>query len=384
MGATIQAIPNANVQWTDAVGGAQIIVPNLRFANWTPGAVDIGPSREALGTGLTFKFVERRDYTASFQMQALVPNTMPLMQRLKLWMEGGGEITVNTQDSQLNSYACVRAPGSNISWTWDTMNLWFTMSLAVKNTIAQPMVCYYSTQASVGAQITVTPAQLALGPNVGQSAPLTVSVTDASGNPMSVTPTFSSTNGDIASVNVAGVVTAVATGSCTIMVSAGGLQVLVPVTVTLAQSPNVLTMSPTGLSFTQTTYTAANPTPGKSGVPSQTLAATLTSATGQSVPITAGMLIWAATGTGVSLADQGNGQCIVTAIAGSQSGTVTATVVNSIGTSNVITASATYTTVAANPIVLIPSTYTFALTAVNQTISLQIKATLDQYGVTVP
>ena len=186
----------------------------------------------------------------------------------------------------------------------------YRFQLGLRNTAAPPMICSYLQSLGVGFTITVLPAQLTLGPDVGtEGPPLIVTVTDASGNIVSgLVASFRSSDPTIATVDpVTGVATAVAGGSCSILVSIAGKVVTVPVAVQIQIVPRTLSLLPGTLSFTQTTYTTLNPTPGKSGVPSQRITATLLNSSGQAITVTPGMLQWSVVGLGVSTVDNGNG-----------------------------------------------------------------------------
>lgn len=386
MAGSAQPVP-ASVQWTDGLGAAIMYATTGRFDNWMPMQEDIGARTVNVGQGLTFLFKYRTDYTATFEMSSMSPASLSLAQRLKVWAESGGQFTVNTQDRQLNSYICVLKPKAQISWTFDRTNLVYTIAIAAKNTLTGVMACLYSSFLGTGFTIVVTPNPISLGQNVGQTLPLTAQVLDPAGNPVSPAPTvaWSSTNPAVATVDQSGNVTAVATGSCNIIATVGSTSIAVPCAVNISQSPQSITLSPTSLAFTATTYTGTpsiNPATGRaqSGVPTQTVTATVLNGSGSSVAIIPGMITWTTTGGGVSVSDNGAGVLTLTAIAGGASGTITATVQ---GASGPVSQSINYSTVAEVPAVLLPSTYTLNLQSVgaNATISVQ---TIGQYGSVIP
>lgn len=95
---------------------------------------------------------------------------------------------------------------------------------------------------------TVQVQQAAVALSVGGSLSLTVTVRDQSGNVAAgVTPTFDSDDPTIATVDANGKVTGVAVGSANVTVSVNGGSVVVPVTVSMPASPN-LVVNPVALS----------------------------------------------------------------------------------------------------------------------------------------
>ena len=383
MGATIQAIPNPNVQWQDALGAAQLTVTSPKFDSWNPTAQPIGSKRVNLATGFTYYFVERIDYTATFRMSAIPPSSMPLMQRLKLWLETGGQVTINTQDAVLASYTCAIAPGGDISWQWDAPNQWFTLSMAVKNTLQQPMTCLYTTQVGAGYILAVTPTSIsAQAPNTAQ---LTATLSDPAGNPVTGVPiTWQTSNPNIALVGITtGLVTPVAVGQCTVYAVAGGLTVGVPVTVTASTAAASIALSPTPtLAFTQTTYTGT-PTVGVSGVPAQLVTATIRNSQGQALPYTSGALVWSVSdNTAAAIINQENGTCSVQPLRASIGVLLTC----KLAANPSITQSIAVTSVAAPAVAscyLVSSIPAITFTAAGQTSNPTV-TTINQYGVTVP
>lgn len=375
-----QPVP-ASITWSDGLGTGTIYTTSGRFDNWIPDGEDIGRRTTNVGQGLTFLFAFRRDYTATFEMSSLGPAAIALMTRFKVWAEGGGTFTVNTQDRVQNAYTCVIKPGARITWTWDRQLMVFTMMVAAKNTASVAMQCLYSSFLGAGYTILVTPSPLSIGPNVGTTVQLTATVLDPQGNPVAgAAITWSSSNPLIAKVDQTGLVTALATGSCNIIATSGSTSTNVPCAVNITQVPVTITFSPTTLAFTATTYTGT-PQVGKSGVPTQSITATVLNGSGQSVPIVPGLITWTTSGGGVSISDNGAGVVTVTAIAGNTNGNITATIVNADGSQ--VQQSVPYTTVAEVPAVLVPSTSTLTLQAVGQTAPITVQ-TIGQYGNVIP
>ena len=132
---------NAYVSFTDGQGSAELVTAAGQFDGWTPNAEDIGTVDVAIGTGYTFKYIYRTDYTASFVISAIPAASMPIAQRLKRWLESGGTVTVATQDTQGNTYSCRIAPKQQVKFGYDATMLEYAMTLAVLNTAASPMTC---------------------------------------------------------------------------------------------------------------------------------------------------------------------------------------------------------------------------------------------------
>jgi len=384
MAGSAQPVP-ASLTWTDGLGSAVLYATTGRLDNWTPDAEDIGVRVTLLGTGQTARFVYRRDYTTTFEMSALSPASMLLMHRFKLWAESGGQFTVNTQDRNQATYSCLIKPDYQIQWTLDRQTLTYTMQVGARNAAAASMACQYTSFLGTGYTITVTPNPLTMGPNVGNQVQLTAVVSDPSGAAVTIPVVWSSSNPAVASVDQTGTVTALTTGSCNIIASAGGTATAVPCAVNITQVPVTITLSPTSLAFTATTYTGtpALPVNGvpKSGVPPQVVTATIVNGSGQTVPYTPGLIQWSATGGAVALTDNNNGTVSVTPIAGNGSGVVQATINNPDG--SVVSQSINYSTVAEVPAILVPNTNQLTLTAVGASANISVQ-TLGQYGNVIP
>ena len=378
--ASLQTV-SAYCQWTDDVGAVTLYTSALRFNNWTPMQDDVGPEEVGYGTGQVYKFVERVDFGATFEMSAMPPVTVPLLLRLKSWLNRGGTVTVVPMDLPNNSWTCTKWPGYQIKDPIpDRKKMRYAMTIGVLNSQDAPMQPIYNDMLGVGYLVTVTPNSVVLGGNVGQTTQLTASVTDANGNPIAgQTVVWSSTDPTVANVDQTGLVSAVASGGCAVIAQVGATSVQVPVTVNISQTAATITLSGPSTAFTATTYTG-NPTLGVSGVPSVTLTATLQNGSGQTLPVTAGMLTWSNTGTGLQLVDNNNGTCTVTAIKGSTSGTISVALASNAN----LNASQPYSTVASNACKLIPSTYSVSLSGIGQKATVNILATIDQYGTNIP
>jgi uncharacterized protein YjdB len=108
-------------------------------------------------------------------------------------------------------------------------------------------------------------AQLA---SIGDTTRLTVKVTDTDGKPIAITDvtvTWTSSNPSVATVNSAGLVTAVSNGSATITASAEGISTNATVTVSqVMASLSVTPATATLVSFGETTQLVATPLDAKS------------------------------------------------------------------------------------------------------------------------
>ena len=371
---------NAYVSFTDGQGSAELVTAAGQFDGWTPNAEDIGTVDVAIGTGYTFKYIYRTDYTASFVISAIPAASMPIAQRLKRWLESGGTVTVATQDTQGNTYSCRIAPRQQVKFGYDATMLEYAMTLAVLNTAASPMTCIYQASAGTGYTIVVTPSTLTLSAGTG-AIPLTAVVTDSAGNVVSLPVTWSTSAASVATVLSTGAetasVTPVGAGNCTITAALGSLAVSVPVAVAANNTPAAITASPSSLPFTQTTY-SGTPQVGVSGVPAQTITATILNSADTTLPYTVGALTWACTNPNFALVDNLNGTATVQPTKGGQTGTVTIT-----NPATGVQTTVSVTSVAsAGPVAMVPSQAQITLTAVGQQVSPTVTS-IDQYGIPV-
>jgi len=134
---------NPSIVFNDGSGATTITAVAPRFQNWIPDSAPVGPNETALGTGQLFQWVYRTDYSAAFEMPYIPAARLPDLQRLKLWLLSGGTITVNTADLSANSYTVSLKPGTVPSWKLDQKLLEYTLSIAVLNQAAAPLICIY-------------------------------------------------------------------------------------------------------------------------------------------------------------------------------------------------------------------------------------------------
>lgn len=104
------------IDFTDENGNAQVTngltAPGRRFANWTPDTVRIADRRTALGSGITYEYLYRQDYVASFQINNIPVTSLPTVIRWKNWAMKGCGFTVVTEDTQSRTYQCYLRPGT--------------------------------------------------------------------------------------------------------------------------------------------------------------------------------------------------------------------------------------------------------------------------------
>jgi uncharacterized protein YjdB len=167
--------------------------------------------------------------------------------------------------------------------------------------------------AAVG-NVSVAPGSLAL--TQGQTGTLAATVTDANGNPLAQSVSWSSDHPNIASVSSTGVVTAVAPGSAVITAQSGGKSATASVTVSAVPIASVSVSPPTS------TLTAGQGT---------TLTATVTDANGNVVSNAA--VSWSSSNQNVAqvspagaVTTSGTGTATITATSGTKSGTASITV----------------------------------------------------------
>jgi len=97
----------------------------------------------------------------------------PLLQRLKFWLAGGGQVTVNTNDNAQRVYTCVIWPsdGSGNSkppkWTYDRANLEYTLTVYLKNVAAANLLAIYP-DIGFGAPPPAQVPQIIVSPAVAQ------------------------------------------------------------------------------------------------------------------------------------------------------------------------------------------------------------------------
>lgn len=134
---------NPSIVFDDGTGATTLTSVTPRFQNWVPDTAPIGPNETGLGTGQLFQWVYRTDFSASFELPYIPAARLPDLQRLKVWLLSGGTITVNTADLSASSYTVSLKPSTTPSWKLDQKLLEYTLSIAVLNAAAAPLICQY-------------------------------------------------------------------------------------------------------------------------------------------------------------------------------------------------------------------------------------------------
>jgi hypothetical protein len=144
----------ASIRFTDTIGTATVtngldqIARGVgsRFAGWVPFQRAVGATATALGTGARTMYRFRTDYGASFQLRDIETTHLPEVLRLMEHLEAGGTVTVFTDDVYGRSYAsCCLAPDGTVGLEMaNNTDLTYTLSLALLNLGAVPMLCDYS------------------------------------------------------------------------------------------------------------------------------------------------------------------------------------------------------------------------------------------------
>lgn len=133
------------VAFTDATGSCTISLSVPHIDSWTPDSMDIKNAAVSLGTGLTYTFIYRRDYYATFELPHLNQSQIPCMLRLKTWLESGGQAHVVTYDSISNTYDFVIWPTKTVDITFSDRKMQqYTLTIPAKNVVNSPMYVNYS------------------------------------------------------------------------------------------------------------------------------------------------------------------------------------------------------------------------------------------------
>ncbi len=104
----------ATISFVDGVGAVTLSngKPGAasRFSQWTPDISRVADRRAAVGTGATYEFLYRQDFTAMFAIEHLPLSELADVARFKAWALAGNTFTVNTQDIANRSHLCRIAP----------------------------------------------------------------------------------------------------------------------------------------------------------------------------------------------------------------------------------------------------------------------------------
>jgi hypothetical protein len=104
------------IEFTDEIGEVTLSNgkdrPARRFSSWTPDVNRVADRRVALGTGITYEYLYRIDYYASFSIEHFPAASLVSFIRFKEWAMRGCEFYVYTEDDADRFYRCRIRPGS--------------------------------------------------------------------------------------------------------------------------------------------------------------------------------------------------------------------------------------------------------------------------------
>ena len=106
----------ATITFTDGTGAVTLSntlsTAASRFSQWVPDVERISDRKVALGTGVTYEYLYRQDYTASFAIEHIPLTELSKVARFKAWALAGNTFNVNTQDKTNATYLCRIKPGT--------------------------------------------------------------------------------------------------------------------------------------------------------------------------------------------------------------------------------------------------------------------------------
>jgi hypothetical protein len=108
----------ATITFTDGTGAVTFsndkAGPGSRFSMWTPDIVRVADRRTALGTGVSYEYLFREDFVASFTIEHIPLSQLENAVRFKRWALQGNTFSVNTQDKQSRTYTCRLMEGAQL------------------------------------------------------------------------------------------------------------------------------------------------------------------------------------------------------------------------------------------------------------------------------
>lgn len=135
----------ASIQWTDATGAAELThahdgTVGSRFRSWTPVARAHGVKAHEMESRTRHAFIFGQVYGARFAFDAIPHTNMALMDRLVRHLDGGGTVTVVTDDASSRTYTCCLAPEADLPdpELSDAVLLHYTMAFDLVNVAASP------------------------------------------------------------------------------------------------------------------------------------------------------------------------------------------------------------------------------------------------------
>ncbi len=172
-----------SIQWTDDIGAATLACIGYTFMNWTPDSNFIGESQVPVGDNVTYTFAYRpADEVATFDIGQIANTELRLALRLKKWLVRGGQITINTRDSESRVYTARVAPGTTpeLKMT-DPIELEYTLTVHVTNVVAVEMMYTPWAHLRLGG-ITFSPSPISMVSG-GSDVTVVATVTDSAGSP---------------------------------------------------------------------------------------------------------------------------------------------------------------------------------------------------------
>lgn len=106
----------ATITFTDGTGAVTLTngLPGAgsRFSQWVPDIDRVADRKVAVGTGVTYEYLYRQDYVASFIIEHIPLTELSDVARFKAWALAGNTFNVNTEDKNNASYSCRIRPGT--------------------------------------------------------------------------------------------------------------------------------------------------------------------------------------------------------------------------------------------------------------------------------
>jgi hypothetical protein len=141
------------ITFTDELGSVTVSNgkerPARRFSSWTPDVNRVADRKVALGTGITYEYLYRIDYYASFEMEHFPASSLASFIRFKEWAMRGCEFFVYTEDSADRIYLCRIKPGSEpTARMTERTFLEYTLSVDVMSAADEPvyLACLYGSE----------------------------------------------------------------------------------------------------------------------------------------------------------------------------------------------------------------------------------------------
>lgn len=142
----------ATITFTDAAGAVILTNgkagPGSRFSSWVPSIDRIGDRKVSLGTGATYEYLFRQDYTATFAIEHIPVTSLDKVARFMAWALAGNTFTVNTRDLTDLSYVCRIRPGTEPEVSMEDRTLLeYRLNVSVISAASPPvfLACIYRT-----------------------------------------------------------------------------------------------------------------------------------------------------------------------------------------------------------------------------------------------